>query len=140
MKFRLALFIILLSLFFTYCKKASDNQVPNTAVDLYVYTSNPSFINIAVVGGWTYIAGGVRGILVYRKSTTEFMAYDRNCTYQSSTACATVYVDNTNIMATDSCCHSKFGLFDGNVNTGPATLPLKKYNSTFDGNVLHIFN
>lgn len=122
------------------CKKNDDNGVPITAVDIYLYTNNPSFSNLYAVGGWTYITGGVRGILVYRKSNTEFAAYDRNCTYQSSEPCATVYVDATNILAVDTCCNSKFSIYDGSVTQGPAGLPLKIYNTTFDGNVLHIYN
>jgi nitrite reductase/ring-hydroxylating ferredoxin subunit len=122
------------------CKKENDNNVPNTPVDIYLYTNNPSFVNVSVVGGWVYITGGVRGILVYRKSNTEFMTYDRNCTYQSSEPCATVVVDNTNIIATDSCCNSRFSIYDGSVVQGPASFPLRAYNNTFDGNVLHIYN
>lgn len=122
------------------CKKNDDNGVPIAAVDIYLYTNNPSFASLYAVGGWTYITGGVRGILVYRKSNTEFMAYDRNCTYQSSDPCATVYVDATNILAVDTCCNSKFSIYDGSVTQGPAGLPLKIYNTTFDGNVLHIYN
>ena len=122
------------------CKKDTHSNIPNTAVDIYLYANNPSFINLTTVGGWVYISGGVRGILVYRKSNTDFMAYDRNCTYQSSDPCATVVVDASNIIATDTCCHSKFSIFDGNVTQGPATLALKAYNTSFDGNVLHIYN
>ncbi|MES2284509.1 MAG: hypothetical protein V4547_02390 [Bacteroidota bacterium] len=122
------------------CKKDTDNGVPITPVDIYLYTNNPSFVNLNGVGGWVYVTGGVRGILVYRKSPSEFMAYDRNCTYQSSDACATVVVDATNILATDTCCHSKFSMYDGSVTQAPAGLPLKAYNTTFDGNVLHIYN
>lgn len=122
------------------CKKNETNGVPVAAVDIYIYANNPSFINLNAVGGWVYITGGVRGILVYRKSTSEFMAYDRNCTYQSTDACATVVVDATNIIATDTCCHSKFSIYDGSVLQAPAVLPLKAYNTTFDGNVLHIYN
>lgn len=131
-------FVILLNI--ASCKKDTDNGVPITPVDIYLYTNNPSFVNLNGVGGWAYISGGVRGILLYRKSSTEFMAYDRNCTYQSSDPCATVVVDATNILATDTCCHSKFSMYDGSVTQAPAGLPLKIYNTTFDGNVLHIYN
>ncbi|MCE9539584.1 MAG: hypothetical protein K8R85_10240 [Bacteroidetes bacterium] len=134
----LTAFLILMST--GSCKKDANNGVPITPVDIYLYTNNPSFINLNGVGGWVYITGGVRGILVYRKSPSEFMAYDRNCTYQSSDPCATVFVDATNILATDTCCHSKFSMYDGSVTQAPAGLPLKAYNTTFDGNVLHIYN
>lgn len=122
------------------CKKNDNNSIPLTTVDIYIYANNPSFIDLSVPGGWVYITGGVRGILVYRKSTSEFMAYDRNCTYRPSDACAIISVDASNIIATDTCCHSKFSLYDGSVLQAPAGLPLKAYNTTFDGNVLHIYN
>ena len=122
------------------CKKQSNNNVPLVTVDIYLYANSPSFINLSAVGGYVYITGGVRGILLYRKSSTEIMAYDRNCTYQSSTPCATVSVDATRIIATDTCCHSKFSIYDGSVTQGPAAAPLKAYQTTFDGNQLHIFN
>ncbi len=125
------------------CKKDKNNNtsVPLVAVDLTLYVNNPSYVNLNTVGGWVYVTGyGVRGIIVYRYSSTEFKAYERNCTYQSSNACATVFVDATNIIATDTCCHSKFLLVDGSVSQGPATFPLKTYNTSYDGNVLHIYN
>lgn len=124
------------------CKKDTPNNVPNTAVDIYLYINEPSNVNLTAIGGWVYITGGVRGILVYRKSPSEFMAYDRNCTYQSNDPypCATVDVDPSNIIVTDTCCNSKFSIFDGSVTQGPAGLPLKAYNTTFDGNTLHIYN
>jgi nitrite reductase/ring-hydroxylating ferredoxin subunit len=134
------LYILAIAAVLNGCKKQSDNNVPDTLVDIYLYTNNPSFVNVSAVGGWVYITGGVRGILLYRKSNTEFMAYDRNCTYQPTNSCATVFVDNTNIVAKDTCCNSQFSIYDGSVFQGPAAQPLKAYNTTFDGNVLHIYN
>lgn len=133
-------YISLILLVIVGCKKDNNNAVPNVAVDIYVYTNNPSFVDVSIVGGWVYITGGVRGILLYRKSSTEFMAYDRNCTYQSSQPCATVVMESNNIAATDTCCHSRFSIYDGSVYQGPAGLALKSYNTTYDGNVLHIYN
>lgn len=140
MKSFLSLTSFLLIISIAGCKKDTDNGIPITPVDIYLYTNNPSFVNLHGVGGWVYITGGVRGILLYRKSSSEFMAYDRNCTYQPSDACATVIVDASNILAVDTCCNSKFSLYDGSVIQAPAGLSLKIYNTTFDGNVLHIYN
>jgi nitrite reductase/ring-hydroxylating ferredoxin subunit len=124
----------------TGCKKDRDNSIPDAPVDIYIYTSSPSFVNLSAVGGWVYITGGVRGILVYRKSSFEFMAYERNCTYQPNDACATVEVDYTNIIVVDSCCNSKFSIYDGSVINSPALVPLRAYSTTFDGATLHIYN
>ena len=125
---------------YTHCKKDQQDDIPYTNVDLFIYTDDPSYIALSTIGGWEYVSGGVRGILIYRKSNSEFMAYERNCPYQSNDACATIMVNNTNIIAVDTCCSSEFSMYDGSVLKGPATLPLRSYNTTFDGNVLHIYN
>ncbi len=135
--------IVIALVFIAYaisCKKSNNSSVPLTTVDIYLYSNSPSFVNLNPVGGYVYITGGARGILLYRKSATEIMAYDRNCTYQSSQPCATVSVDATRIIAVDTCCHSKFSIYDGSVTQGPASAPLKTYQTTFDGTTLHIFN
>ena len=125
-----------------YCNKNSQNNksgVPSGYVDATVYiTSNPS---LNVPTGWAYVNGGVKGILLYRKSASEFMAYERNCTYLPSNFCSIINGDPGGIFAIDTCCTSKFLMSDGSVNKGPATIPLTRYQTTFDGsNTIHIFN
>lgn len=134
-----ALFLILLLYSFLSCKK-EDDVIPYIYVDLYIYTSEPSFVNLNAVGGWVYVSGGSRGIIIYRKTNDEFVALDRHCTYEPSNSCATVEVDSSNVMAVDNCCGSKFQLIDGAAINGPATVPLKQYHTSFDGSVLHVFN
>ncbi len=130
----------LTTMLFYGCRKGDNTGVPIVAVDIYIYTANPSFINLNAVGGWVYITGGVRGIIVYHKSASEYVAYDRNCTYNSNDPCAIVYVDSSNIIATDTCCHSQFSIYDGTVLQAPAGVPLKAYNTSYDGTTLHIYN
>ena len=95
---------------------------------------------ISVPGTWTYINGGSRGIIIYRVSNEEFRAFDRHCTYDSGNSCALVSVDATNITGVDECCGSTFILTDGSVTQGPASLPLKQYQTSYDGAVLRVFN
>ena len=136
--FLLLTFVLIFSL---SCRKEEKNNVlPNVSVDVYIYINNPSYINLTVVGGWVYVGGGIRGILVYRKSSSEFIAFERNCTYQPDDPCSTVVVDKSAIIAVDTCCHSEFLLTDGSVIKAPASVPLKVYRNTYDGNVLHIYN
>lgn len=131
--------VIFLFLTIIGCKKDANNVVPNVYVDIYLSHSDPAFSPINAPGGWIYLSGGVKGIVVYRKSQTEFMAYDRECTYKVSEG-NQVAVDNSNLIAVDSKCGSKFLLTDGSVNTGPASVPLKHYQTADDGTQLHIFN
>ena len=130
---------LITTLFFT-CKKDGESGRPSTYVDFSINTSNPAYSNLNAIGGWIYDTHGVRGIIIYRKSITDFMAYERNCTYQPSNACAKVQVQSSGITAIDSCCGSKFLMVDGSVYGPPATIQLTRYQTEFDGTTLHIFN
>lgn len=127
-------------MFLINCKKDNNSNIPLVEVDVYIHVNDPAYNNITVPGGWTYINGGSRGIIIYRVSNDAFKAYDRHCTYDSGNSCALVSVDASNITGYDSCCGSKFILTDGSVTQGPANLPLKQYATSFDGSTLHIFN
>ncbi|MDP4265878.1 MAG: hypothetical protein Q8880_00410 [Bacteroidota bacterium] len=120
------------------CKK-SDEVVPNVSVDIYMNISSTQFTKLAAIGGWEYITGGVKGIIVYRKSQDEFIALERNCTYKPSNGCR-IQVEKSGVTAIDSCCMSKFLILDGSVLHSPATTPLKQYRTSFDGTTLHIYN
>jgi len=124
------------------CKDDNQEQVPNVLVDIQVNINNPGYINLQATGGWMYFDGGSRGIIVYRKSTDEFIAMDRHCPYQPSNSCGQVKVDSaSNVIAIDDCCGSRFLMTDGSVNQGPATMNLKIYQTYYDGaGILRIYN
>lgn len=123
---------------FLSCKKDS-NEIPDVYVDVYLYTTEPAFAPLNATSGYTYIVGGSKGIIIYRKSQTEFMAYDRHCTYNVAEG-NFVTVDVSGLLAEDATCTSKFLITDGSPNQGPAINSLKQYQTAFDGTVLHIFN
>lgn len=79
------------------------------------------------------------GLLVYRYNSELFKAYDRHSPYDVDRYCQ-LYVDSTNIIVRDSCSGSAFLLVDGSIANGPATQPMKEYNTTFDGDILTITN
>ena len=133
--------VILVSLIFLHngCEKNED-IIPYVRVNLVLYLSDPQFNPLNAVGGWVYVSGGSKGLIVYRKSNDEFTALDRHCTYLPENACSRVEVDASQIMAKDSCCGSTFLITDGSVTNSPATLPLKFYQTSFDGSSVRIFN
>lgn len=124
----------------TGCKKERTVQVPLVNVDISINVNLPAYNALAVTGGWVYITGGSQGILVYRNGMDSFTALDRHCTYHPEDLCR-VTVDGSEVVARDTaCCHSAFLLMDGSVVNGPAVFGLKRYNTTFNGTVLRIFN
>jgi nitrite reductase/ring-hydroxylating ferredoxin subunit len=132
--------ILLVTGFTTSCKK--DNDSPDVAqnyVDYTLYINEPANIALNAVGGWMYVNAGTKGIIVYRRSQTEFTALERNCTYDPNASCSIVEVVS-GITSIDSCCTSRFSIFDGSILNGPATQPLYQYNTYFDGTILRIYN
>ena len=133
-------YILLILTIFLGCSKDQNDTIPLVKVDVIIHTNDPAYNVVAVPGGWIYINGGSRGIIIYRVSNDEFNAYDRHCTYDTSNSCGLVSIEVNNITGKDDCCSSKFSIYDGSVTQGPAGLPLKQYNTSFDGQVLRIFN
>jgi len=124
----------------TQCKKTVD-EIPLVHVYIDVSLNDPNFVDLNAVGGWVYITGGVKGIIIYRKSMTEFVSYERNCPYTPNASCARVVVQQDNVTAKDSCCGSLFSIVNaGAVTQGPSTRPLKQYSTTLNGYMLHIEN
>ena len=133
-------YIILITSTFYGCSKDEEEYIPLVRVDLTIYTNDPAFNVISVPGTWTYVNGGSKGIIIYRAANSEFKAFDRHCTYQPDNSCSLVSVEASNISAKDDCCGSQFLLTDGTVIKNPASLPLKQYQTSYDGAVLRIFN
>jgi nitrite reductase/ring-hydroxylating ferredoxin subunit len=121
------------------CKKSTEPYVPYVRVNFTISPSDPQFNKLNVPGGWVYVTGGSRGIIVYRKSNDEFLAFDRHCPFQVADFCR-VSVNNTQIMAKDTCCGSEFVLTDGSVAKEPANRPLLQYQTGWDGFNLQVFN
>jgi len=134
---------ILLGLFLIFspsCKDEDNNNIPLTEVNFIIQLDDPDYIRLKTIGGWEYLSGGSRGIIIYRLGQNEFRAYDRHCTFQPSNTCALVSVDPNNITASDDCCGSAFLLSDGSVSRPPATTSLKQYQTVYDGTTLRVSN
>jgi nitrite reductase/ring-hydroxylating ferredoxin subunit len=137
------LFPVLMALLFgaaVGCKREERGGVPIAPVDISINVNNPAYADLAVTGGWLYLSGGSLGILVYRSSQESFVAMDRHCPYRTADLCR-VSVDESELIARDTtCCNSAFLITDGSVVEGPAALNLQRYNTSFNGTTLRIYN
>lgn len=117
-----------------------DQVVPYVKVNISIYLYDPEFSALQGIGNSIAVTGGVSGILIYRLSMEEFLAFDRTCTHNVDDFCQ-VFSDDSGLFAVDTfCCGSKFLLLDGSVVKGPAKYPLKQYNTYFDGQYLTVYN
>jgi nitrite reductase/ring-hydroxylating ferredoxin subunit len=134
--------IFLLLIFIFSCKKDTiDSSIPFRQVNLLIYPNDPAYFDISSPGGHVYINGGYNGIIIYRFNQEEFRVFDRACPYDPLETCARVHFDSQgDVLVKDTCCLSRFQVIDGSVVSGPAAQPLKPYNHSYDGNVLHIYN
>ncbi|MEA2043470.1 MAG: hypothetical protein U9N85_13095 [Bacteroidota bacterium] len=134
--------ILLLQLSFFSCKNNNNNPIPDVFVDIEIDLNNPDFYSLQAVGNYEYITGGVNGIILYRKSFDEFMAFERTCPHDPEIGIVTV--DAERHTAVDSiACGSEFSLLiDGAVTKGPSGFPLKFYKVVYNNQlqVLRITN
>lgn len=137
--------IILLCIlfFFTACTDENNQNIPNVQVNFTIYLNDPDYNALKAIGSSLTVNGGysrLGGIILYRSDQYNFKAYDRVCTFNVDDLCQ---VDIDGALATCPCCESIFVLTaDGSIAQGPATAPLKEYNTSYDAGseLLHVYN
>ncbi len=98
----------------------------------------PTYQSLFRDGGYVYLNDiGARGVIVYRKSASEYLAFERNCSFQSGDACSTVEVHPSTLYMIDNCCGSTFN-FSGSPSGGPAFRELRQYFTSLSGSTLTI--
>ena len=102
--------------------------------------NSASYSNLNHVGGYLYLTGGHRGVVVVRTGLDEFVAYERTCPNDSTTA-VEISADYGEAILECPECHSLFSVYaDGapmNGNVSPC--PLYKYSTTYDGRDLWVY-
>ena len=133
--------IIIIFLFFFISCGERNNHIPDVFVNYEIDLNSPENISLSALGGSLVIENqAYNGLIIYRFSNYEYHAYDKSCTYEPLTACAEIDSINSSL-AICSCCNSVFLLDQGgSVANGPAILPLKRYSTFLDGNMLFISN
>ncbi len=129
--------------FLVSCSKKNDTQqpvIPYVMVNFFIMPNTTQFIELNHIGGYVPVTGGYRGIIIYRKSENEFMAFDRACAYDPTADSAQVRVDVSGITCYCPKCKSKYILLDGSPYEGPTQWPLKQYRTNYDGTYLYITN
>ena len=143
------------------CKEYPQNpNRPILSSPIKIYPNTLQYQELNFVNGWIYITSDVestsRGIIVYRQSDTEFLAYDRLPPNEPD-ACTDSQGNTTRLVVdfpfvVDLCNNAYYNILNGQIivaepdkipnfpTDGTTIYPLIQYRTTFDGNVLTISN
>ena len=139
--FHLLIYALILLIVITGCSKEEKrNEIPVVSVSFVINPNSTEYLELNNEGGWVTLTGGYRGIIVYRKSISEFMAFERACPYDWELTDARIDVESSGLTAICPSCKSRYILLDGTPFAGPTHYPLNQYQTQFDGNLLYISN
>lgn len=157
----LLLILMMLVPFLHGCKDIPQN--PNRPILPYPITidlRDSQYYQLYFVSGWLYITSDLestsRGIIVYRQSDTEFLAYDR-MPPNDPDACTDSHGNTTRLVVdfpfvVDNCNNAYYNILNGQIivaepdkipnfpTDGTVVYPLIQYHVTFDGSKLVITN
>ncbi|NQV03232.1 MAG: hypothetical protein HQ542_11340 [Bacteroidia bacterium] len=141
MSLRYIWLILLPFLVLTSCKKENPQPIiPEVYVNFFINPNSTEYLELNAPGGWVAVTGGYRGIVIYRLTLQEFFAYERTCPWDPWEEEARIEVEESGITAVCPVCGSKYILLDGSPYEGPSTYLLKQYRTTYDGNLLYVYN
>lgn len=148
----LVLLALMASLLYPGCKKnQGPPNLPDFRINVAIDPNSTIYQQLNVVGGWMYLgySEGIdppsRGVIVYRWTNDMFVAFERMPPYEPDLCCEQgvcthLIVENHYPFVYDSCTDTKFLIIDGSVAEGPSPWPLIQYQTTYDGNLLYIYN
>lgn len=143
------------------CREFPQN--PNTPILPYpitIYPNTLQYQELNFVSGWLYITSDVestsRGIIVYRQSDNEFLAYDRLPPNEPD-ACTDSHGNTTRMVVdfpfvVDRCNNAYYNILNGQLivrepdmvpnfpTDGTTIYPLIQYRTAYDGSKLTITN
>lgn len=114
-------------------------DIPNVPVNIQLDVKSLQNPELRYDGGYVYLKGGYKGIIVVRQNSATYLAFERACPYDAINPCSKVEVHDSNLFLVDKCCGSQFN-FSGQVTSGPAVYGLKQYATALSGSILYITN
>lgn len=128
--------ILLLLVVVVSCARDRFHPVPYYQFDVTLNLNLPTYQTLQGVGGYAYVDGaGSRGLVIYRRSVQEFVAFDRHSPADEEGTCDTPLVtDEENfLILNDPCSNARFSLFDGSVYSGDTDWGLRSYMVQYGG-------
>ncbi|CAN5278765.1 hypothetical protein BH09BAC3_BH09BAC3_21870 [soil metagenome] len=134
--------LLLLVFLFGGCGSPDLSDDPIPVVPFAPLTINlflPEYQSLRLDGGTKEIGSiGVRGVILYRASSTSYLAYEKNCSYHPNAANSYVDVHASKLFMVCSGCGSNFSFTDGTSTGGVAWRPLRRYRVELNNPILTI--
>lgn len=133
--------IILLALIlFTSCWEGERCAVPIGLTNFQIYPNDAAYGGLNTVGGYIYLTGGHRGVIVVRMAYDQFVAYERTCPADSTSAVVTSSDWGADLLECPVC-HTLFVTANDGLplDGGATTCPLYQYSTSYSGGVLWVY-
>lgn len=124
---------------FVNCSENTNliNCLRSPSVSITTDLNNPSLINAQTPGGFAELPGGIKGVLLFNKNGTDFVAFDKLC---PKNECAAPMTFESRVL-TCSCHESKYSVdFGGAPQTDGFDCPAIEYSVTKNGSRIRISN
>ena len=115
------------------CSKDTNpiSPIPDTLVREQVNLNTSEALPLkARDGNFIYIKGGYKGIIVYRRSQDNYIAFERKSPYLLNDTCGVITVHSSQLYMEDLCHGCSFN-WDGRPTAGPCRDIMKMYNVQF---------
>ena len=122
---------------------AKDRNRCNTtmgATNFYVEPNSAAHAGLNNVGGYEFLTGGHRGVVVVRTAIDGFVAYDCTCPEDNTSRVEFASGWEGTILVCPTC-HTRFNAYaDGApLDGGKTVCPLYEYGTTYDGYRLYVY-
>ncbi|MBP5547532.1 MAG: hypothetical protein J6X58_01390 [Bacteroidales bacterium] len=131
---------ILVTALLVSCHRDDSCYVPIGITNFEIEPNSAEYQGVNSVGGYIYLTGGHRGVIVVRMAYDQFVAFERTCPADSTTA-VEISADWGSSLLECPKCHTCFIIAsDGMPMDGGATeCPLYQYSTSYSGGVLWVY-
>ena len=132
---KLILFILIVNAL--ACGTTDDGNpiLPDIPVNQTVFLNTQN--ELQAIGGSALISGGIAGIIVYRFSNEQFLAWDRACPHLQPQTCSRMNING--LLMECPCDQTTFSILDGSPQNN-TPYPARQYRVIKEGETLFITN
>jgi len=121
------------------CEDNTPSPIPNVTINRSFNIGAPENAALNAVGGYIIIPGeGYGGLIVVRATYEDMYAFDMQCTNDPIDIAGRT--TENGLLLECGKCGSQFIAISGQVAEGPASLPLKGYKTSFNGQIVYVTN